>query len=97
VPLAETPTQLLSPAAQGALDHITAPDAEPDAVMTLVVPFGVSPSDRARLIDEFSSVVAELRQAGWTVNTTTNRAENGEALTLGIEPRATPTEGEASA
>ncbi len=78
----------LTPAAQAVVDHLTAPDAEPDATLALVVPYGISAAERATLLDHATTVVQELRHAGWPVEVTVARAPNGEVHALSLPTAA---------
>lgn len=78
----------LSPDAQhvaGRLAEVVAGNS--DEVVSLVVPYQSQPG-RIAAINTFDRVVAELRAAGWQLETRIDRAPNGEAYS--IEPLSRP-------
>lgn len=78
----------LSQPAQQLLDALTAPDAAPDQVMVLPIPYGTPADERKVLIDHHQAVVNELRDAGWPAEVIVRRNPDGEALAIGLAPDA---------
>lgn len=59
---------------------------EPDDVWLLAVPYGISPVDRAALLDSIAVVCAELRRRGHVPEVFTRRVPDvGEAYAIAIE------------
>jgi hypothetical protein len=57
----------------------------------MALPIAYAPgnaSERARLLDQFGRIVAELRDAGWSLDTHVRRPPNGEVFA--IEPTGPP-------
>lgn len=58
-------------------------DCEEGEVASMILPFDPS-VDRPRSLDRHSRAVAELRGAGWHLNTRVDRADNGEVLSVEV-------------
>jgi hypothetical protein len=61
---------------------------DPEEVITFLVPFGQAQVARARALDHFAGIVAELRRAGWRLTTSVHRTTRGEVYA--IEPQSAP-------
>ena len=62
-------------------------ECEPGEVLALLIPYQRQ-ADRARAIDHFDAAVTELRAAGWQLETSVTRCDDGEIYA--IEPTAAP-------
>ena len=69
----------------GAADRIIEELAgEPDAVMALPIPYGLSPRERANLIDHHQAVASEIRRRGHEVEALVQRLPQGEVLAIAM-------------
>lgn len=75
-------TRPLSPAAQLALDRLTSGD--PDEVLAIVLPHGLTPAERRLELRAHQLVVTELRAAGYAIDVQRRGTDNGEILTIGL-------------
>jgi hypothetical protein len=74
-----------SAAAIEVADHLSRLGA--DEVYALLVPFQPRQDDRARALDHYADVVAELREAGWELETGVRPTPTGDALWLAVIAR----------
>ena len=75
----------LSPGAQLALDRLL---EDPDEVLAVVLPHGMTAGERRHELNVHQAVVNELRAAGWTIDVQRRGTDNGEIVTLGLVPDA---------
>jgi hypothetical protein len=72
----------LSAGAKLALDRLL--EMEAGEVLAVPLPHGLSAAERQHELDTHQAVVAELRAAGWPIETERYGSDNGEVLTIGI-------------
>jgi hypothetical protein len=63
---------------------------EPDSMLTLALPHGISARERADLIDHYDGVVRELRGRGHRVRKHVRRYVDGEVLVFDLQYRTPP-------
>lgn len=71
----------LSPGAQLALDRLL---EDPDKVLAIVLPHGLTAAERQQELNAHQHVVTELRAAGYAVDVQRRGTDNGEILTIGL-------------
>jgi hypothetical protein len=61
---------------------------DPDAVMSIPIPNGISARERADLLDHHGAVVAEIRSRGWCVKTHIRTLSTGSVFAIDLLGRA---------
>jgi hypothetical protein len=69
----------ISDAADQVIDELR---DDPDSVMALPIPHGLSARERADLLDHHDAVVAEIRSRGWNVKTIVRQLPQGTVFAI---------------
>ena len=72
---------------QQAADHVIAElSDDPDSVLAIPIPNGISARERADLIDHHQAVVDEVKRRGWSAGAVVRTTPAGSVLAIDLHP-----------